>query len=109
MEKDLLFQHFKAIGDIKTTISGAENLEEALRHCVHIISDVCKAERAIIWYFDKNGDQKLHAIYAKGKQTLMDETVVPGEGVVGKVFAESSPVFETEEIAKELYLPEADR
>lgn len=35
--------------------------------------------------------------------------VEPGEGVVGKVFAESSPVFETEEIAKELYLPEADR
>lgn len=101
MEKDLLFQHFKAIGDIKTTISGAENLEEALRHCVHIISDVCKAESAIIWYFDKNGDQKLHAIYAKGKQTLMDETVVPGEGVVGKVFAESSPIFQTDENSKE--------
>lgn len=100
MEKDLLFQHFKAIGDIKTTISGAENLEEALRHCVHIISDVCKAESAIIWYFDKNGDQKLHAIYARGKQILMDQMVEPGEGVVGKVFAESSPVFETEKISE---------
>ena len=98
MEKDLLFQHFKAIGDIKTTIMGAENLEEALRHCVHIISDVCKSESAIIWYFDKQGDQKLHGIYARGKEILMDEAVKPGEGVVGKVFAESAPVFETKEI-----------
>ena len=32
-----LFNHLKAIGDIKTVISGAENLETAIRECVHII------------------------------------------------------------------------
>lgn len=32
-----IFSHLKAIGDIKTVISGAENLETAIRECVHII------------------------------------------------------------------------
>ena len=34
-----LFNPLKAIGDIKTVISGAENLETAIRECVHIIRE----------------------------------------------------------------------
>ena len=34
-----IFSHLKAIGDIKTVISGAENLETAIRECVHIIRE----------------------------------------------------------------------
>ena len=70
-----LFKHFKAIGDIKTAISGAENLEKAIRECVHIIREVSKSESAIIWYYEKDGDGKLHAVYAQGARTYIDHTI----------------------------------
>ena len=88
-----LFKHFKAIGDIKTAISGAENLEKAIRECVHIIREVSKSESAIIWYYEKDGDGKLHAVYAQGARTYIDHTISPGEGTVGKVFSDGNAIF----------------
>ena len=88
-----LFQHLKAIGDIKSAIAGAANVEDALRSCVRIIRDVSKAETAIVWYYDKNGDGKLHPIFAQGEHTFIEGTPSPGEGMVGKVFEQRSAVF----------------
>ena len=88
-----LFKHFKAIGDIKTAISGAENLEKAIRECVQIIREVSKSESAIIWYYEKDGDGKLHAVYAQGARTYIDHTISPGEGTVGKVFSNGNAIF----------------
>ncbi len=96
-----LFRHFKAIGDIKSAISGATNVEDALRECVHIIRGVSNAETAVIWYYDKNGDEKLHPIFAQGEHTFIENALSPGEGIVGKVFAESTAVFLPDGIAEE--------
>lgn len=88
-----LFKHFRAIGDIKAVISGAKNLETAIRECVHIIREVSKAETTVIWYHEKDGDGKLHAVYAQGVRTFHDHTVAPGEGKVGGVFLEGNSIF----------------
>ena len=88
-----LFNHLKAIGDIKTVISGAENLETAIRECVHIIREVSKSESAVIWYYEKDGDGKLHPVYAQGARTFLDHTVAPGEGKVGEVFQNGKTIF----------------
>lgn len=88
-----LFKHFRAIGDIKAVISGAENLETAIRQCVHIIREVSKSESTVIWYYEKDGDGKLHAVYAQGTRTLLDHTISPGEGTVGKVFSGGDTIF----------------
>lgn len=88
-----LFKHFKAIGDIRTVISGATDLSGALRQCARIIREVSNAESAVIWYYDKAGDQRLHPTYAQGTRILLDEFVRPGEGVVGQAFSESRSVF----------------
>lgn len=88
-----LFKHFKAIGDIRTVISGATDLSGALRQCARIIREVSNAESAVIWYYDKAGDQRLHPTYAQGTRILLDEFVIPGEGVVGQAFSESRSVF----------------
>ncbi|MGN1104992.1 MAG: ATP-binding cassette domain-containing protein [Candidatus Coproplasma sp.] len=88
-----LFKHFKAIGDIKSAIAGAANVEDALRECVHIIRNVSNAETAVIWYYDKIGDKKLHPIFAQGEHTFIEKTLSPGEDIVGKVFAESNAVY----------------
>lgn len=93
MIEKTLFKYFKAIGDIKSAISGAADLEEALRQCVQIIRDVSGAETAIIWYYDKNGDKMLHPIYAKGAHTFIEKNVAPGEGTVGKTFLYSEAQF----------------
>lgn len=88
-----LFKHFKAIGDIKNVISGAENLEVAIRECVHIIREVSKSETTVIWYYEKDGDRKLHAVYAQGTRTYLDHTVDPGKGTVGEVFSSGNKCF----------------
>lgn len=93
MVDNLLFKHFKAIGEIKTVIAGANNLEEALRQCVRIIRDVSQAETTVIWYYDKDGDQKLHSTYAQGVHTFIEGTVIPGVGTVGEVFSQHTSKF----------------
>ncbi len=94
MNDSILFKHFKAIGDIKTTISESKDLEEALRQSVQIIRGLSQAESAVIWYFDKTGDKKLHPIYALGPNILTSESLAPGEEIPGKVFEESKACYE---------------
>lgn len=98
-----LFGYFKAIGDIKSAIAGAANVEDALRECVHIIRGVSNAETAVIWYYDKNGDKKLHPIFAQGEHTFIENALSPEEGIVGKVFTESTAVFLPDGIADEKF------
>lgn len=74
MVDNVLFKHFKAIGDIKSVINGASDIEDALHKCVHIIREVSGAETAVIWYFDKYGDKLLHPTYAKGAHTLISRS-----------------------------------
>ncbi|MGN1104674.1 MAG: ATP-binding cassette domain-containing protein [Candidatus Coproplasma sp.] len=88
-----LFKYFKAIGDIKSAIGSATNVEDALRECVHIIRNVSNAETAVIWYYDKNGDKKLHPIFAQGEHTFIERALAPDEGLVGKVFSQHTPLF----------------
>ncbi|MGN0631526.1 MAG: hypothetical protein ACI4JN_09390 [Ruminococcus sp.] len=52
MIDNALYKHFKAIGEIKTVISGANDIENALRQCIKIIQEVSNAETAVIWYYD---------------------------------------------------------
>lgn len=74
MVDNILFKHFKAIGDIKSVINGASDIEDALHKCVDIIREVSGAETAVIWYFDKDGDKLLHPTYAKGAHTLISRS-----------------------------------
>ncbi len=101
MIDSLLFKHFKAIGDIRAVISDSENMEEALQRCVNIIREVSNAETAVIWYYDKSGDKKLHLAYAHGTRTFIENAVEPGVGMVGKVFSEGNSVFLPEGLPEE--------
>ena len=93
MVDNVLFKHFKAIGDIKSVVTGASDMEDALHKCVHIIREVSGAETAVIWYYDKAGDKLLHPTYAKGAHTFVEGTIVPGQGTVGQVFSSSEALF----------------
>lgn len=101
MIDNALYKHFKAIGEIKTVISGASDIENALRQCIKIIQEVSNAETAVIWYYDKSGDERLHPTYTKGANAFIENTFKPGEGIVGRVFSESSPAFFPEGIPEE--------
>ncbi|MGN1095277.1 MAG: ATP-binding cassette domain-containing protein [Eubacteriales bacterium] len=87
-----MFKHFKAIGDMKSSIAAAENLEEALRSCVKIIRDVSNAENAVIWYYDRDGDKHLHPAYSLGPVNQSPVSVAPGEGVIGTAFTTQEAV-----------------
>ena len=92
MKHEAIFQHFKAIGDIKSAIDQAKTLEEALHGCIRIVRGVSKAEHAVIWYYDRDGDKKLHAAYSLGPLNLSAVSAEPGEGVVGRAFATQEAV-----------------
>lgn len=92
MKHEAIFQHFKAIGDIKSAIDRAKTLEEALHGCIQIVRGVSKAEHAVIWYYDRDGDKKLHAAYSLGPLNLSAVSVEPGEGVVGRAFEKQEAV-----------------
>ncbi|MGN0582619.1 MAG: ATP-binding cassette domain-containing protein [Oscillospiraceae bacterium] len=101
MIDNALYRQFKAIGEIKNVISGASDIEDALRQSIKIIQEVSNAETVVIWYFDKDGDKRLHPAYTKGARTFIENTFGPGEGIVGKVFSEGAPVFFPEGVPEE--------
>lgn len=93
MLDSMMFQYFEAIGDIKSSIAGAEDFEEALRKCVQIIRKVSNAESIVIWYYDRDGDKLLHPVYSLGAYNATSVSVRPGEGVVGQVFETQTSIY----------------
>ena len=93
MVDNILFKHFKAIGDIKSVINGASDIEDALHKCVDINREVSGAETAVIWYFDKDGDKLLHPTYAKGAHTFGEGGFAVGLWLVGHVMRSGEALF----------------
>lgn len=88
-----MFQHFNAIGDIKSSIARAKDLDEALRMCAQTIRKVSKAESVVIWYYDRDGDKRLHPSYSLGEYNVSAISVSPGEGIVGRVYETQESIY----------------
>ena len=76
MIDNALYRQFKAIGEIKNVISGASDIEDALRQSIKIIQEVSNAETVVIWYFDKDGDKRLYPAYTKGARTFVPSILI---------------------------------
>ena len=85
MDKSLL-SHFRTIGAIQSAISAATTLDEALKSGLRAIVENSSAEYAVIWYADKEGDDRLRPYYWIGPVDLTRCSHAVGEGSVGRVY-----------------------
>ena len=94
------FTTFKTLGEINTAISQAASLDAALKAGLKIIRDNLDAEMAVIWFYDKEGDKKLHPSYWVAPNDITDRVHAVGEGAVGRSYQDQKAVrslwFETD-------------
>ena len=94
------FTTFKTLGEINTAISQAASLDAALKAGLKIIRDNLAAEMAVIWFYDKEGDKKLHPSYWVAPNDITDRVHAVGEGAVGRSYQDQKAVrslwFETD-------------
>ena len=94
------FTTFKTLGEINSAISQSASLDAALKAGLKIIRENLNAEMAVIWYYDKDGDKKLHPYYWVCPNDLTDKVHAVGEGAVGRSYASQKAIrslwFETE-------------
>lgn len=83
-------RYYKAIGQVQLAIANATSLDEAVHAGLKIILDQVGASMAVLWYLDREGDGQLHPYYWICPHDLTAVTHRPGEGVVGRTFANES-------------------
>ena len=77
---------YKSIGAVQGIISNATTLDEALQGGLKAIVENSGAENAVIWYMDKEGDERLHPYFWIGPIDLTSRSHAPGDGAVGQVY-----------------------
>ena len=73
---------FRTLGEINTAIEKSTSLDGALKAGLKIIRDNLDAQMAVIWYYDKDGDKRLHPSYWVAPNDLTDKAHAVGEGAV---------------------------
>ena len=79
-------KYYRTIGEIQNAIANATTLDAALQDGLRIIVENSGAEKAVIWYADKQNDDKLHPYYWIGPFDLTSRAHEKGEGCVGAVY-----------------------
>ena len=77
---------FRTLAEINQAMTQANTLDEALKSCLRIIQNNLKAEMAVIWYYDKDGDHRLHPAFWNAPNDLTSISHAVGEGSVGHAF-----------------------
>ncbi|MBQ9006016.1 MAG: ATP-binding cassette domain-containing protein [Atopobiaceae bacterium] len=83
---------FRTLGDINKTVSQATSLDEALKGCLQIIQSNLHAEMAVIWYYDAEGDKRLHPEFWVAPNDLTSVSHAVGEGAVGRAYQTQAAV-----------------
>ena len=89
MDKSVL-GYYKAIGQVQSAIANASTLDEALQGGLKAIVQNVGAQMAVIWYLDKQADNRLRPCYWIAPIDLTSCTRAVGEGIVGRVFQSQS-------------------
>ena len=83
MSRDMRIEQLQIIGQVQNVIAKADNLDEALKDGVGIITRNGIADYVVVWFDD---DSVLRPYYWIGPFDLTSETRQTGEGVVGEVY-----------------------
>ena len=78
--------YYKAIGAVQSVISNSATLDEALQGSLKAIVENSGADGAVIWYADKEDNNRLHPYFWIAPVDLTRRSHVPGDGAVGRVY-----------------------
>lgn len=79
----------RTIAALENEIEKAGNLNEALSIALNRVVNAAHAVAGSFWFYDRFGDGKIHPGATYGGCDLGDFTLEPGEGIAGKVIANS--------------------
>ncbi|MDO4545210.1 MAG: ATP-binding cassette domain-containing protein [Bacillota bacterium] len=75
----------QVIWEITGQLQGARTLEEALRDSLTEVVRFLGSEAGTIWFYDRQGDQRLHPSFWFGGEDISGLSLAPGEGIAGTV------------------------
>lgn len=78
----------QVIWEITRLLQEAESLEEALRVSLGMVVKTVGAEAGTIWFYNKNGDGRIHPSFWIGGADLTGLSLAAGEGIAGAVVEE---------------------
>lgn len=73
------------VWEITRLLQGADSLEEALRVSLGEVVRAVGAEAGTIWFYDKEGDGRIHPSFWIGGADLTGMSLAAGEGIAGSV------------------------
>lgn len=78
--------HYKrTLEDLQQAIDGAVNPTQAMENALNQVADAMHAEAGTFWFYDRFGDDLIHPTAVYGGGNLDGITLMPGEGLAGKV------------------------
>ena len=81
--------HYKrTLENLETGIQNAPDAIQAMETALNQVVEAIHAEAGTFWFFDRFGDDLIHPTAVYGGGDIQDITLVPGEGVAGKVIEE---------------------
>lgn len=75
----------QVVWEITKLLQGAESLEEALRVSLGTVVRAVDAEAGTIWFYNKDGDGRIHPSFWIGGADLTGMSLAAGEGIAGTV------------------------
>ena len=85
MDKEML-KYFKVIGNIQSTVSKANTIDEALHNGLEVIMKDCEVDYVAVWFEDVKGDSVLHPYYWICPIDLSNKSQKINQGSVGRVY-----------------------
>jgi len=84
-ENDQRLNYINVLFEITQAIQNSLSLEDALAHSVKAVAQAVKVETGTIWLYDKYKTNKIIPAYVLNQIGVYDYTLLPGEGIAGKV------------------------
>ena len=79
--------------EITSALHEDNSLENALRSSLNRTVNFIGAEAGIIWYYNKNGDNRIYPSYWVGSVDLTGISLAYDEGIAGKVIRNGEPII----------------
>ncbi len=93
---DRQIAYSQMIWEITSALQEDDSLENALRSSLNKTIRFIGAEAGTIWYYNKDGDNRIHPSYWVGGADLTGMSLAYGEGIAGEVISSGKPTVITD-------------
>lgn len=81
-----IYKYYKLIGELQSTVSKANTIEEALHNGLNLIIKECNVDYVAVWFEDVKNNSVLHPYYWISPVDISFKSHSNNEGCVGRVY-----------------------